>query len=85
MKLERECLPRTLRVVLVNGRMHMNVTNTGQEELHLLRGQNIGVVDLKSAGYFHNIGMAYKDACMRDSFSTMKKNHKIVSHAYIQY
>ena len=31
----------------------MNVTNTGQGELHLHRGQNIGVVDLRSAGYFH--------------------------------
>ena len=31
----------------------MNVTNTGQEELHLHRGQNIGVVDLRSAGYYH--------------------------------
>ena len=31
----------------------MNVTNTGQEELHLYRGHNIGVVDLRSAGYYH--------------------------------
>ena len=33
--------------------MHVNVTNIGQGELHLYRGQNIGVVDLRSAGYFH--------------------------------
>ena len=31
----------------------MNVTNTGQSELHHYRDQNIGVVDLRSAGYFH--------------------------------
>ena len=31
----------------------MNVTNTGQEELHTYKDQNIGVVDLRSAGYFH--------------------------------
>ena len=29
----------------------MNVRNTGQGDLHLLRGQNIGIVDLRSAGY----------------------------------
>ena len=27
--------------------------NTGQGELHLLIGQNIGIVDLRSAGYYH--------------------------------
>ena len=42
-----DCLPQTLRVALVNGKIHMNVTNTGQGELHLYRGQNIG------AGYYH--------------------------------
>ena len=31
----------------------MNVTNTCQGELHLYRGQNIGIVDLRSAGYYH--------------------------------
>ena len=54
MKSEREdCLPQTLKVAVVNGKIHMNVTNTGQGELHLHRGQNIGIVDLKSAGYYH--------------------------------
>ena len=54
MKSQREdCLPQALRVALVNVKMHMNITNTGQEELHLHRSQNIGVVDLRSAGYFH--------------------------------
>ena len=48
-----DCLPQTLRVAVVNGKIHMNVTNTGQGELHLHRGQNIGIVDLRSAGYFH--------------------------------
>ena len=32
---------------------NMNVTNTGQGELYLYRGQNIGIVDLRSAGYYH--------------------------------
>ena len=27
-----DCLPQTLRVALVNGKIHMNVTNTGQGE-----------------------------------------------------
>ena len=37
----------------MNGKIHMNVTNTGQGELHLHRGQHIGIVDLRSAGYYH--------------------------------
>ena len=36
MKLQREDhLPQTLRIALVNGKIHMNVINTGQGELHL--------------------------------------------------
>ena len=35
-------LPQTLRVALVNDKMHINVTNTGQGELHLYRGQIFG-------------------------------------------
>ena len=51
MKSQREdCLPQTLRVSVMNGKIHMNVQNTGQGDLHLLRGQNIGIVDLRSAG-----------------------------------
>ena len=54
MKSQREdCLPQTLKVAVVNVKIHMNVTNTGQGELHLHRGQNIGMVDLRSAGYYH--------------------------------
>ena len=53
-KSQREdCLPQTLRVALVNGKIHRNVTTTGQGELHIYRGQNIGVADLRSAGYFN--------------------------------
>ena len=37
----------------MKGKIHMNVTNTGQGELHLLRGQNIAIVDMRSAGYYH--------------------------------
>ena len=84
MKSQRgDCLPQILRVALVNGKIHMNVTNTGQEELHLYRSQNIGVVNLRSAGYYHITRMAYKDACMRDSFSSMKKIHNNISHSYL--
>ena len=47
-KSQREgCLHQTLRVALVNGKIHMSVTNSGQGELHLYRGQNIGVVYLR--------------------------------------
>ena len=53
MKSQREdCLP-PLRVAVVNGKIHTNVPYTGQGELHLLGGQNIGIVDLRSAGYYH--------------------------------
>ena len=48
-----DCLPQTLKVAVVNGKLHMNVTNTGQGELHLHRGQHIGIVDLRSVGYYH--------------------------------
>ena len=54
MKSQREdCLPQTLRVAVMNGKIHMNVKNTGHGDLHLLRGKNIGIVDLRSAGYYH--------------------------------
>ena len=54
MKSQREdCLPQTLRVAVMNGKIHMNVRNAGQGELQLLRGQTIGIVDLRSAGYYH--------------------------------
>ena len=39
MKSQREdCLPQMLRVALVNGKIHLNVTNTGQGELHIYKG-----------------------------------------------
>ena len=47
------CLPQTLKVAVVYGKIHFNVKNAGQGELHLHRGQNIGIVDLRSAGYYH--------------------------------
>ena len=54
MKSQREdCLPQTLKVAVVNGKIHMNVTNTVQGELHLHRGQHIGIVELRSAVYYH--------------------------------
>ena len=82
MESQREdCLPQTLRVALVNGKMHMNVTNTGQGELHLHRGQNIGVNDLRSAGHFH-ITRDGIQRCLHERFiSSMKKKHKITSHS----
>ena len=54
MKSQKEdCLSQTLKVAVVNGKIHMNVTNTGQGKLHLHRGQHIGTVDLSSSGYYH--------------------------------
>ena len=85
MKSQREdSLPQTLRVAVVNGKMHMNVTNTGQRDLHLHRCQIIGIADLRSAGYYHITRVAYKDVCLRDSYSSMKRIHKIIFHSYIQ-
>ena len=56
MKSQREdCLPQTLRVTLANGKIQMNVTNTAQGELHIYKGQNNGVVDLRSAGHTFDI------------------------------
>ena len=47
-KSQREdSLPQTLRVALVNGKIQMNVTNTGQGELHLYRGQNTEIDDIE--------------------------------------
>ena len=54
MKSQREdSLPQTLKVPVVKGKIHMNVTNTGQGELHLHRGQHIGIVDFRTARYYH--------------------------------
>ena len=54
MKSQREDrLPQTLKGPVVNGKIHMNDTNTGQGELHLHIGKNIGIVDLRSTGYYH--------------------------------
>ena len=43
----------------------MNVTNTGQGELHLHIGQNIGIVDLRSVGYWSFVRKTYGDACSK--------------------
>ena len=68
MESQREdCLPQTLRVAVVNGKIHMNVTNTGQGELHLHRGQIIGIVDLRSAGYYQ-ITMDGIQRCVHERF-----------------
>ena len=60
----------------------MNVTNTGQGELHIYKGQNIGVVDLRSAGHFHITKDSIQRCCMRDSFSS--HDHMITSHSCTQ-
>ena len=68
MKSQRDnCLPQTLRVALVNGKIHMNVTNSGQGELHMYKDQNIWVVDLRSAGYFH-ITRDSIQRCLHETF-----------------
>ena len=38
----RDDLPKTLRAASVNGKIHMNVTNTGQGELHILEVKTLG-------------------------------------------
>ena len=69
----------------MNGKTHMNVTNTCQCELCIYKGQSIGLVDLRSAGYFFILlEIIYKDVYVRDSFSSMKKNHKITCHSCTQ-
>ena len=61
------CLPQTLRIPFVNGKIHMNVTNTGQGGLCIYRGQNIGVVDFKSACYCHNTRNSIQ-RCLHDRY-----------------
>ena len=85
MKSQREdCLPQTLIAAMVKGKIHMNVKNIGQGELHIYKGQNIGVVELRSAGYFHNIRDSIQ-RCLHERFISLnKKNHKITSHSCTQ-
>ena len=45
----------------------MNVTKTGEGELHLHRGQNIGIVHLRSAAYYH-ITRDGIQRCLHDRF-----------------
>ena len=61
------CLPQTMRVELVNGKIHMNVTNTGQGELHIYKYQIIGEVSLRSAGSFH-ITRDSIQSCLHERF-----------------
>ena len=71
-KLQREdCLSQTLRCALVNDKIHMNARIACQGELHLYRGQNIGVVDLRSAGYFH-ITRDIIEICLHERFICLK-------------
>ena len=56
-----------MRVALVNGKIHMNVASTGQGELHIYKGKNIGVVDLRSVGYFLIIRDSIK-RCLHERF-----------------
>ena len=48
----KDHLSLTLKVELMNGKIHMNITNTGQGQLHINQGQSTGVVDLTLSGYF---------------------------------
>ena len=75
MKFQREgCLPQTLRVALVSGKIHMNVTNTGQGVLHIYRSWNIWVVELRSAGYFH-ISRDSTQRCLHERFIFLNEKH----------
>ena len=56
-----------MKVPVVNGKIHIYVTNTGLGELHLHRGQHIGIVDLRSAGYYH-ITRDSTQRCLHDRF-----------------
>ena len=82
MKSQREdCLPQTLRFAVVNGKMHMNVTNAGQGELHLYRNQNIGIVDLRSAGYYHITSDGIQ-RCLHERFIFLNEK---VSQDYLSF
>ena len=48
-----EYLPQSLRVEIVNEKMHNIVSNTAKGELNLYKDQNIGVVDLGSTWHYH--------------------------------
>ena len=57
--------------------------NTGQGELHLYRGQNIGIVDLRSAGYFCITGDGIQK-CLHERyiFLNEKESQEYLSHVY---
>ena len=51
----------------MNGKIHINVTNTDQREFHICKGQNIRAVDLRSVGCFHIIRDSIQ-RCLHDRF-----------------
>ena len=52
-KSQRDDCTSNFRGLIGEWQIHMNVKDTCQGELHLYKGQNIEIVDLRSAGCFH--------------------------------
>ena len=68
-----DCLPQTLRVESVNGKIDMNVINTWQGVSCIYKGQNIGVFDVRSASYFH-ITRDSIQRCLHEIFIFLNKD-----------
>ena len=56
----------------MNGKIYKNVTHASQGELNLYKGQNTGVVDLRS-GYFH----ITRDSIQRCSYEIHSSQRRI--------
>ena len=84
MKTQRDDYPPpTLRVEMVNGKIHINVSNTGKGDLNLYKDQSIGVIDLTSAGYYHITRDSLR-RCLQErsnSFSE-EKSQDYILHMY---
>ena len=51
----------------MNSKTYMNVTNTSEGELHIYKGENIEVGDLRLGGYFH-ITRDSIQRCLHETF-----------------
>ena len=65
---------------MVNDKIDMYVSNTVDDNLYIYQEQIIQIVNLKPAGYNNINRDSIKIACMKDFFSSMKINYKVLSY-----
>ena len=64
---------------MMSCKIHLNVSNIGNDDNNIDKDEITGIVGIISAGYY-NIEIAYRDACMKHSFPLMNNNDKILSY-----